>query len=288
MPMKQPSLREKRLHELTHLPFRQWCPHCVACKSRPDHQQRSDPSEVASRENPTIQLDLMFGISGGPILIMVDVWSRYIKAIPMKTKSAKGIADSLVTFIDELGHLQRVEVAHDNEPVVNAGVEQAKILRNKVGLRLIDPKSKNFHKGRTAIAERSIQTVRAQAKTIMHDLQQRLEISVGVQHVLHDWATMHASWLLNRFHLHTATKSTAYQQVHGRPYRGRVTSFVSLCCGLDGAIDKHHPSWLAGVWMGRDLADHDVLAVGNQRLFRCKAVKQTDKIRCGTKKDWLV
>ena len=93
MPMKQPSLRERRLHELTHLPFRQWCPHCVACKSRPDHQLRSDPSEVASGENPTIQLDLMFGISGGPILIMVDVWSRYIKAIPMKTKSAKGIAD---------------------------------------------------------------------------------------------------------------------------------------------------------------------------------------------------
>ena len=171
----------------------------------------------------------------------------------MKTKSAKGIADSLVTFIGELGHVQTVEVAHDNEPVVSASVEQAKMLRNKVGLPLIDQKSKNFHKGRTAIAERSIQTVRAQAKTIMHDLQERLEISVGDKHVLHDWATMHASWLLNRFHLHTATKSTAYQQIHGRPYRGRVTSFGSLCYGLDGTIDKHHPSWLAALWMGTGL-----------------------------------
>ena len=67
-------------------------------------------------KNSTIQLDLMFGISGGPILIKVDVWSRYTKAIPMKTKSAKGIADSLMVF--ELGHLQAVEVAHDNESVV--------------------------------------------------------------------------------------------------------------------------------------------------------------------------
>ena len=73
VPVKQPSLRARRPHELTHLPFRQWCPHCVACKSRPDHQQRSDPGEVAARENPTIQIDLMFGISGGPILIMVNV-----------------------------------------------------------------------------------------------------------------------------------------------------------------------------------------------------------------------
>ena len=30
--------------------------------------------------------------------------------------------------------------------------------------------------------------------------------------------------------------------------------------------------------MGKDLADHDVLAVGNQRLIRCKAVRQTDKM----------
>ena len=75
-------------------------------------------------------------------------------------------------------------MAHDNEPVVNAGVEQAKILRNKVGLRLIDQKSKNFHKGRTAIAERSIQAVRAQAKTVMHDSQQRLEISVNPRQAL--------------------------------------------------------------------------------------------------------
>ena len=135
----------------------------------------------------------MFGISGGPILIMVDVWSRYVRAIPMKTKSAKGIADSLMTFIGELGHLQAVEVAHDNEPVVNAGVEQARVARNKVGLRLIDQKSKNFHKGRTAIAERSIQTVRAQAKTLMHDLQQRVEMSFEDKHILHGWAIMHAS-----------------------------------------------------------------------------------------------
>ncbi len=165
--VREPTLRERRLHELTHLPFQPWCPHCVSCKSRPDHQQRVDPPDAAEREHPTIQIDLMFGITGGAILIMVDVWARYVKAIPMKTKSAKSIAESLVTFIGELGHMQTVEVAHDNEPVVNAGVEEAKVLRNKVGLLLVGQKSRNFHKGRTAIAERSIQTVRPQAKTIM-------------------------------------------------------------------------------------------------------------------------
>ena len=111
--VREPTLRERRLHELTHLPFQPMCPHCVSCKSRPDHQQRVDPSDAAEREHPdhpTIQIDLMFGITGGPILIMVDVLSRYVKAIPMKRKSAKGIAESLVTFIGELGHMQTVGV----------------------------------------------------------------------------------------------------------------------------------------------------------------------------------
>ena len=220
----------------------------------------------------------MFGISGSPILIMVDVWTRFVKAIPMKTKSAKNIADSLLTFIGELGYLQAVEVAHDNEPVLNAGVEQTKYLRNKVGLRLLDQRSKNFHKGRTAIAERCIQTVRAQAKTIMHELQQRVEMKFEDRRILHDWSVMHSAWLLNRFHVHSSTKSTPYLQLHGRPYRGRVASFGSLCFGLDGKVDKHHPSWLAGLWLGKDAADHDILAVGNQKLVRRKAVRQTDKL----------
>ena len=89
---------------------------------------------------------------------------------------------------------------------------------------------------------------------------------------------MHASWLLNRFHRRTTLKSTAYQQLHGRPYRGRVTSFGSLCYGLDGTISKHHPSWLAGVWLGKDISDHHILAVGNEKLIRCRAVRQTDKM----------
>ncbi len=65
---------------------------------------------------------------------------------------------------------------------------------------------------------------------------------------------------------------------NGRSYKGRVTSFGSLCFGLDGTIDKHHPSWLAGIWLGKDIADHDFLAVGDQKLIRCKAVRQTDKM----------
>ena len=38
---KQPSQREREEHERTHLPFRDWCTHCIKAKSRNDpHKER--------------------------------------------------------------------------------------------------------------------------------------------------------------------------------------------------------------------------------------------------------
>ena len=40
---KQPSQREREEHERTHLPFRDWCTHCIKAKSRNDpHKRETD------------------------------------------------------------------------------------------------------------------------------------------------------------------------------------------------------------------------------------------------------
>lgn len=105
-------LRERQLHELTHFPFRDWCAHCVACKSRPDQHRASEPDESSEREFPNIQIDFMFSIGSNPILVMVDSWTRYVRTVPMKTTSAKNVCDSLTGFIGELGYMQTVTVSH--------------------------------------------------------------------------------------------------------------------------------------------------------------------------------
>ena len=55
---KQPSAAERKLHEVTHLPFRAWCAFCVQAKSRGYYKHRSTPDERAARTFPTIQVDL--------------------------------------------------------------------------------------------------------------------------------------------------------------------------------------------------------------------------------------
>ena len=44
----------------------------------------------------------------------------------MKTKSAKNVCDSLVGFIGEMGYMQTITVAHDNEPVVKLSSSASK------------------------------------------------------------------------------------------------------------------------------------------------------------------
>ena len=277
-PGRLPSLRVRKLHELTHLPYRDWCAHCVACKSRADQHRKAGPEVTSDRTFPTIQVDLMYGVDSSPILLLIDSWTRYVRAVPMKSKSSKNISEIPSAFIGELGYMETIEVAHDNEPTINAAVYQTRIMRNQSGLKLVDQRSKNYDKGRTSMAERAIQTVRCQSKTLVHALEEQVKMKFEDKHIIHQWAVMHSAWLINRFHYHSAVKSTPYQQLHGRPYRGKVACFASLCYGLDGTVDKHHPQWLAGLWLGKDLSDHDILAVGDQRLVRCKAVRQTDQM----------
>ena len=58
---RQPSARERALHETTHIPYRAWCPHCVATRARGDyHSGVADPGETALREHPTVQADFFY------------------------------------------------------------------------------------------------------------------------------------------------------------------------------------------------------------------------------------
>ena len=46
---RQPSQREREEHERTHLPFRDWCTHCIKAKSRNDPHKR-ETDEMKSEE----------------------------------------------------------------------------------------------------------------------------------------------------------------------------------------------------------------------------------------------
>ena len=54
---RQPSQKEKEEHEMTHLPFRSWCRHCIMERGREEDCRKSMEEE---RQVPEVHLDYMF------------------------------------------------------------------------------------------------------------------------------------------------------------------------------------------------------------------------------------
>ena len=271
----QPSERERKLHEVTHLPFKRWCAFCVMGKSRANLKYASEPAEIANRSNPTVQVDIFFQTAGNCLLLCVDTWSKYVSVYPLRNRISGVIGEKIAEFLATLGHLDTVELAYDNEPVLAAGARMTKLIRSNNGLHTILTAGKFYDKSRTSLAERTIQTVRAQGKTLLSHIEDRAKIAFKETSVLHSWALMHASWLLNRYHVSNSTGVTAYMSVKGRPYRGRVCCFGELVHGLDPLQAKYRSQWRPGAWLGKDGQDHDLVLVGPNEVVRCKAVRKT-------------
>ena len=146
-----------------------------------------------------MQLDVMFGVNNNAVVLLVDVWTRFCYAVPMRRKSGAAMAEAIVAFLGLLGHFDKMQIICDNEPLLRRGVEQAKLIREKSKLETTSQFNKAFDKGRTAIAERTIQTVRNQAKTLISHLEENAKMKFADRHPIHLWLYVYAAWLLNRY-----------------------------------------------------------------------------------------
>ena len=268
-----PTPHERKMHEATHLPFRQWCGHCVAAKSKDNvHKHQEDDQ----RERPTVQVD--FGHAEcGEVLIAVDYWTKTCMAEVMSKKSVNAIGESLANFLGELNYGEAIEICCDNEPVLAAGVKLTKDIRTRNGLETIVTCGKAYDKGRTSAAERYIRILRNQAKCIVSFVEEKVKVKIPPDAMLQAWAFQHGSWLVNKFHKSSTTGLTAFQCVHGRPYRGRICTFGESVYGHDAKQSKYRLQWRKGLWLGKDSFDHDLVAVGDNEVLRCKAVRKASE-----------
>ena len=230
---KQPSAAERKLQGVTHLPFRAWCPFCVQAKSRGYHKHRSTPDERATRTFPTVQVGLFATPNYMGVLLMVDVWTKYVGVEPLRNKNAGVIGAILARFLSNLSYFDAVEVSYDNEPVLSAGVSMTHVIRSTQGLPMTPQPGKMYSKSRTSLAERTIQTVRTQGKCLVAFLEGKMQMKIPEDHVLRGWAMVHAGWLRNRCHLTSGNGVTAYMAVRGSRYKGRVCAFGEEVYTLD-------------------------------------------------------
>ena len=111
-----PSEWEQSQHRLTHLPFKSWCPSCLAHRARSDKHERSGESH--SGPVPTISFDFFFTKSDGKdakgdepnkitSLIVVDSHTSFVACVPLEGKAQLDHANrEVIKFVQMLGWIQ--------------------------------------------------------------------------------------------------------------------------------------------------------------------------------------
>ena len=129
-PRSKPTQREREEHEATHVPFRDWCAHCMMGRGRTHHHVAKQKSEDQSRR-PIIAMDYFFmrmecspsvqAISEESITCIAVKEDRH-QNIMSSVALKKGVEEPwtierVAKFIDLLGY-REITLKSDTEPAI--------------------------------------------------------------------------------------------------------------------------------------------------------------------------
>jgi hypothetical protein len=231
---KTPSRDEIEEHNATHLPYRNWCPHCIRGRSEnAPHQALGEQGEAGV---PLISMDYSFlGRSaeeraeqdrGGlhPVLVYHDARSSGLYAHLLANKGVDvRTAKLVVTNLDRLGY-KRIVLRTDQEPAMISLADQiAELWKGEI----VPERSPAGESQSNGAAERAVKSMMGHIRTLHDALETRLGGKVAVDHPLMSWLVDYAATVWRRFHVGQDGR-TAYERVKGRRSHQRVYEFGEI------------------------------------------------------------
>ena len=135
---KTMSDAQRRIHDITHLPYDPGCPICVSCRRPNDHHRRVKDS---TRTIPLIVADYGFPKNSDddePLTLLVMRAYPYkifmCTVVPSKGRDPRVIA-RIVRFIKESG-LTHFAYRSDREPAITAMIEEACAMSGRKGVKV--------------------------------------------------------------------------------------------------------------------------------------------------------
>ena len=189
---KQPTPQEILEHNVTHLPYRSWCPICVQARGR----QNNHPNQRSKL--PIIQLD--FGYIKGfddnkvhPILTAIDIQSGMIMAIQLTDKRV--LFDYAVTqlqhFLIECARTTRTILQSDQEDFLTALITTVASKNGNIATRNSGAYSSQSQRG----VERAHRTLFAQIRTLKAQVKQNYNRDIPMKHPLMPWIVRHSAYI---------------------------------------------------------------------------------------------
>lgn len=255
---KMPTEEERKEHELTHLPYRCWCRHCVAGRGKEAAHRRKDER---GGEIPEVHFDYAFmgdeGDAGNtiPMLVARVRGDRMTLATAVPRKSAGDFVSSRVlAFLKEVGiEAGDVIVKSDQEPAIMSLVDTIGRLKVAKGGRWIVEASPVGSHASNGVVERAIQSVQGQVRVMKDALEAKWKVKIPAASAVIPWLMEYSAYLLNRFEVGHDGK-TAYERCKGKKARSAGIEFGEAIMWrrkpTGGALGKLSVMWNDGVFLG--------------------------------------
>ena len=256
---KMPTVEERREHELTHLPYRSWCRHCVKGRGKEEPCRRT--GGAGEEGLPELHVDYMFmgEEKEGKTLAILVGRERETKAVmatvvPRKS-SGEWVAKRMMAWMKELGYeFCDVIVKSDNEPALVSLVEAwGKLRAARGGQRMVVEHSPVHSSKSNGVVERAVQGVQGMIRTMRSALEEKWGIKLDVVHPIWAWIAEYAGWLLTRCEVGRDGK-TAYERIKGKQARVQGMEFGEGVLWKrrrqGGPLGKLTCMWDDGVFLG--------------------------------------
>ena len=280
----RPTLQEWREHRLTHLPYRDWCPDCVAGKCADDpHRRRDEPTESAS---PEFHFDYAFfrNQTAGVQAVVVVGKERKTKffvahVVPSKGSRAEWVPRQLAKDLKKMGCHGRVLIRTDGENAIKDLAAEVARARGDLPTVLESPPPTDSKAN--GFAERAVRSLEEQTRVFKTAFQSSTKKVLEVDVPGMAWLVEHSADTLNKALVGTDGR-TAYERVRGRPYRGQLYEFGQVIWSklsgkpIGGAVS---PRWIKGIWLGKLWnTDEHIVSEPGGGVIRARTVKAHPEI----------
>lgn len=276
----EPSRAEREAHEVSHWPYRSWCPYCVMGRGRDKAHRRRDGSEP---RRPQVVADYCFMSRGDraeaeragarPVLVVKEVSDGPVLAlaVPRKGGDAAWVARRCARWLDNLGH-KRITIKTDQEPSIEAWAQSVRKAAGE-GTEIALETSPVGESQANGAAEQAVQEVKGLIRTLKAMLDDRAGVEVTVAHPVYPFLVEHAGTLLSKYKVYSDGK-TAYERVTGRKSCPPMCAFGEkiLFLPLKGARQR---KWQYGVFLGvMDRSGEFVIANAEGHVIKARTIKR--------------
>ena len=253
-----PTADEWNSHMVTHVPFRDWCPHCVRGRGNNDHHRRAQGRE-ADDGRIVVSMDYGFlgstgqGSSSTATMLVLKVKSTGMLTamiVPKKGAENSWVQKRCARWIDNQGH-GRINLRTDGEPAI---VDLAKNVRRQreEGTETVLEHPPVGESQENGVIENGVRTAEGMVRTLKCSLEARAGIDIEPENDILKWLVEWAAYVHSRFCVGKDGR-TPFERWRGRKCKRPVCEFgeTVLFMPLKGARGgKLDPKFEYGVFLG--------------------------------------